>query len=262
MSNTLKRDTEEIISIIASIHKMALLLKEHQRESEEITSYLMNYTEGVMRIFRSDYFSSNDKVIIKNLSDAFSEGQLKSKLWLIQTLKDHNLSDLGCVFLCAGWYGVLSFLLMTDKYFSIQQCFLFEKDPLSIKVSEDLNRHFVQKDWRFKATLKNILDLDYSRAQFQTLKANEAAQKMQAVPDTIINTACEHIENFDSWWAQIPQKKLLILQNNDYFGLPDHINCVSSLKEFKKQVDMNLLYEGALDLGTYRRFLLIGYKKP
>ena len=261
MLKELKKDSAEIISIIASIYRMALLLKEHKKTSDEITSCLILYIEGIMRVFRSEYFLSNDKTIVKNLEDAFSKGQLKSKFWLIQKLKDHNLSSLGCVFSCAGWYGALPFLLMTDSYFSTKQCFLFEKDPLSVKISEDLNRHFVKENWKFKASLQNILDLDYSNACFNTLKADGTTQEIQAIPDTIINTACEHIEDFGLWWSQIPLRTQVILQNNDYFDLPDHINCVSSLKEFKKQADMDFLYEGVLDLGAYRRFMLIGHKK-
>ena len=257
----LKRDPEEITSIIAFIYRMALLLKEHKKNSDEITSCLILYIEGIMRIFQSEYFSSNEKIIVKSLKDAFSEGQLKSKFWLIQKLKEHNLSSLGYVFSCAGWYGTLPFLLMTDAYFSIQRCFLFEKDPMSVKVSEDLNRRFVKEDWKFKASRRDILDLDYSNSYFNTLKINGRTQEIYTVPDTIINTACEHIENFELWWSKIPPEKLIILQNNDYFNLPDHINCISSLEDFKKQANMSFLYEGVLDLGSYRRFMLIGHKK-
>ena len=130
-----------------------------------------------------------------------------------------------------------------------------------MKISEDLNRHFVKKDWTFKASLKDILDLDYLTGHFQTLRANGIVKEMLCPPDTIINTACEHIERFDLWWAKIPPKKLLVLQNNNYFDLPEHINCVSSLKEFKNQATgMDLVYEGVLDMKRYKRFLLIGYK--
>ena len=38
--------------------------------------------------------------------DCLSRGQLKSKKWLIDNLKELNL-DLGTVFLCAGWYATL-----------------------------------------------------------------------------------------------------------------------------------------------------------
>ena len=256
----MKKEPGELLSIIESVYKMALLLREHNKESDKTTDILVLYMEGIIRSLRSGYFFSHGKEIVKNLSDAFSEGQMKSKLWLIQTLKERDLRSLGCVFFCAGWYGSLAFFLLTDRWFSLKRCLLFEKDPLSVRVSEDLNRCFVKKDWKFKAVLRDIQDLDYSIARFQTLRADGTAQEIQAVPDTIINTACEHIENFDLWWSRLPTGKLIILQNNDYFSLPEHINCVSSLKEFKKQAPMDVLYEGALDLGDYRRFLLIGRK--
>ena len=246
--------------LVRSIYWMAFLLKEHKRNPEESATALILYIEGLIRVLKSDYFSKNSADLVKSLSDAFSSGQLKSKLWLIQKLKDHNLTSLGCVFSCAGWYGVLPFLFLTDRRFSITRCFLFEKDPLSVKIAEDINRCFVTKNWAFKAVLQDIQDLDYSMACFQTLRANGTAVELQAVPDTIINTACEHIANFDVWWSKIPQGKLIILQNNDYFSLPDHINCVSSIEEFKKQADMDFLYEGTLNLDSYRRFLLIGRK--
>ena len=38
-------------------------------------------------------------------------------------------------------------------------------------------------------------------------------------PDTIINTSCEHIRNFNSWYNAIPQGKLLILQSNNFFKI-------------------------------------------
>ena len=39
---------------------------------------------------------------------------------------------------------------------------------------------------------------------------------MSDVPNTIINTSCEHIVNFDEWYRKIPAGKLVILQSNDY----------------------------------------------
>ena len=255
-----KSDEKNLLQLLRSIYKMAFTLKDSKRKQEEALLSLNFYIEGIIRIFKNKHFTSNEQ-IMADLEDAFSDGQLRSKLWLIQVLKEKNLSSLGTVFLCAGWYGALAFLLMTDTFFKLKHCFLFEKDLLSVQVSEDLNRFFVKKDWKFKASLKDILDLNYLTGQFQTLKADGTVQDMLCPPDTIINTACEHIERFDLWWFKIPTKKLLILQNNNYFDLPEHVNCVSSLQEFKKQVvGMDLVYEGVLDMKRYKRFLLIGYK--
>lgn len=216
--------------------------------------------ESINRIFQTKNFKSNQSNIIKDIENFSSFGQLRSKTWLLEILKDKKLLELGVVFLCAGWYGLLPFFLLNDKAFFIKQIFNFEIDPLSVQVSEDLNRRSVQDNWKFKAVLKNIMDLNYQQDHFDTLKANGEIQPLTAVPNTIINTACEHIDKFSKWWDKLPPKKLIILQSNDFLQQKEHCNCVSSLEEFKKQAPMDLIFEGELDLRQYKRFMLIGYK--
>ena len=80
-------------------------------------------------------------------------------------------------------------------------------------------------------------------------------------PDTIINTSCEHINDFDKWYDMIPKSKLLVLQNNNYSELPEHVNCVDSLNTFAKQTPMNeVLFEGIMKLSKYNRYMRIGYR--
>ena len=81
--------------------------------------------------------------------------------------------------------------------------------------------------------------------------------------DTIINTSCEHIKNFSDWYDNIPDNKLLILQSNNFSEIEEHVNCVTSLEEFKQQCYIsNLLYSGELDIDVagYTRYMLIGRK--
>ncbi len=241
--------------IIESIYKISAALK-----GEEAQRSLPGIIESIYKIFRAKYFIAHQNEIIQNIKSFSSFGQLKSKVWLMSALKEKRLLSLGCVFLCAGWYGLLPCLLLNDKIFSIGQIFNFEKDFLSVHVSEDLNREFVKDKWKFKAVFKDILELNYQQAQFSVLKANGEAQTLTASPDTIINTSCEHIRSFSKWWSKLPPKKLIILQNNNFFQHSSHVNCVSSLEQFKKQAPMHLLYEGELDLKSYKRFMLIGYK--
>ena len=251
------KQEQQLSTIVESIYKIALSLKETKQEQQLVSSYI----NGVKRILQSEYFSSKHNEIINNIQSFSSFGQLQSKFWLIDILKKNQLFNLGTVFICAGWYGLLPFVLLNDKNFTIEQFFNFEKDPLSVKVSEDFNREFVKKDWKFKASLNNILDIDYDQTQFNTLKANGTIQALTISADTIINTSCEHIKQFAIWWFKLPKKKLIILQSNNYTEHTDHTNCVSSLEEFKKQAPMKLIYEGILDLQKYKRFMLIGYKK-
>ena len=242
--------------IIESIYKISLTLQNTNSQH-----HLNKIIEEIRRILRANYFHNSKDTIIENIERFSSSGQLESKSWLIKTLKQENILNLGTVFLCAGWYGLLPYLLLNDKDFSIKQVFNFEIDPLSVSISEDLNRLSVKNNWKFKATLKNILELNYHSGRFSTLKANGTAQKLTISPDTIINTACEHIQNFKKWWELLPTKKLIILQSNNFFESEDHVNCLNKLEEFKKQAPLDLIYEGELNLEKYKRFMLIGYKK-
>ena len=83
----------------------------------------------------------------------------------------------------------------------------------------------------------------------------------------VINTSCEHIEDFDDWWDGIPEGMLVIMQNND-FDDEDHedhddtvVNTVSSIEEWSKRLNVSeTLYEGTLALDKYNRYMVIGYK--
>ena len=237
--------------IVESIYKISLNLP-----SENLLDYLID----LKRIIKTASKNSQIKESADYIERYSSRGQLKSKIWLIETLKELKRLDMGVVFLCAGWCGLLAYFLLKESSFKINQIFNFDIDPLSVGISEDLNRDFVKQKWRFKATLKNILDLNYSTAEFETLKKNGAKQKLFVEPDTIINTSCEHIKEFSDWWGRIPEKKIVILQNNNFFTEADHVNCVSSLEEFKTKATMDFIFSGELDLGEYKRFMLIGMK--
>ena len=53
----------------------------------------------------------------------------------------------------------------------------------------------------------------------------------------------------------------LVLQSNDYFDCPEHVNCVADLAAFKTQVPMSEVhYEGTLRRRRYSRFMLIGLR--
>ena len=81
------------------------------------------------------------------------------------------------------------------------------------------------------------------------------------MPHTIVNTSCEHIDNFKDWYNLLPESRLIILQSNNYFAIKEHVNCSNNLKEFSSSTPMQkVLYEGELDLGQYTRYMKIGYK--
>lgn len=201
-------------------------------------------------------FFVNDLVVDK---DCFSRGQLMSKLWLVNEISKLNL-ELGTVFLTAGWYATLAVMLFESKL-KVDKIRSFDIDPAVWKIAEIFNKPWLMDNWKFKATTKDIMDIDYKSFSYTTLRSNGTESPITDVPDTIINTSCEHIEKFAEWYSLIPKGKLVILQSNDYFEVKEHLNCSKSLAEFSNSCPMEqTLFEGELFLPKYTRFMKIGYK--
>lgn len=191
--------------------------------------------------------------------DCFSRGQLESKLWLVRELKKLNL-DLGTIFLCAGWYGTLAVMLF-ESGIKIDKIRSFDIDPSTVDIAETFNKPWVKDDWRFKAAVEDIFNIDYSTFSYSVYRSDKSTCELTDLPDTIINTSCEHIDNFANWYEKIPSGKLIILQGNDYFEIPEHVNCSHNIEEFSNKSPMQtVLYEGVLELPKYKRFMKIGYK--
>jgi len=190
--------------------------------------------------------------------DAFSRGQIKSKKWLIDELAKLDL-NLGTVFLCAGWYATLA-AMMFESNFNITKIRSFDIDQSCLDIANTVNKKYILDDWKFKASLLDIHDITYPLT-YKTRRANNTELELTDDPDTIINTSCEHITNFENWYKKIPNRKIVILQSNNYFEISDHVNCSASLKEFADITPMSsVLYEGELELPKYTRFMRIGIK--
>lgn len=211
-------------------------------------------------------FFVNDTVID---DDCFSRGQLESKLWLIRELKKLNV-DLGTVFLSAGWYGTLATMIFESEI-KVDKIRSFDKDPSCWKIAETFNKPWLEDNWRFKASTVDIMEFNWTDVPapsdgtignfYYNTNTGSKIIQMKDNPNTIINTSCEHIDNFKEWYNLIPSGKLIILQSNDYFEITEHVNCSASLAEFSMSCPMeNTLFEGELFLPKYTRFMKIGYK--
>ena len=192
-------------------------------------------------------------------ADCFSRGQLKSKLWLVEELSKLNVS-LGTAYLCAGWYSTLATMLF-ESNIQLDKIRSFDIDDSCVVIAETMNKKWLLDEWKFKASTKDIHDIDFNMHSYVT--KNSSGEEIEVVesPDTIINTSCEHIQNFNEWYNKIPKNKLIILQSNNYFEIEDHVNCSRSLEEFSETAPMSkVLFEGRLDLEKYSRYMKIGYK--
>jgi len=207
----------------------------------------------------------------KALTDAFSRGQLRSKLWVSDTVKDLDI-DLGdMIYVCAGWYGVLPAILFERN--EARNILSFDSDASTDNPADTLNKEQTIDGLRFKAVVQDIHALKYKDESFdvnhyQYTEMTEFETTKQSMPvkmdaSCVINTSCEHIVDFDKWWAGIPDGMLVIMQNND-FDDEDHEHAddtVTSLEEFTKRLNVSeTLYEGTLALEKYNRYMVIGRK--
>lgn len=179
----------------------------------------------------------------RGLADALDEVQVDSKRWLIANLADHrDLSECSLVIL-GGWYGVLPLLVNW-----------LAASPPRLMRSIDMDETVGAAGERLIGALYD--NIEYQTADVMALDYQEIA----GLPDPIVvNTICEHLPDFAGWWERIPRGQFVVLQSNDYFPCPDHVNCVHDLDEFKAQAPMSeTLFAGVLPLSLMKRFMLIG----
>ena len=252
-------ETHELLDRLALLYPDNDLLRDLRR------AFVDDDRNSLHRIIRSinDTELTNSIRLLDNemsfVTDSLSRGQIKSKMWIINELKKLNL-DLGTVFLCAGWYGILATLIFENNL-KVNKIRSFDIDKSVLDIAERFNKKWVQDDWKFKPATYDIHKIDYTGFAYDVSRSNGEIVELYDSPDTVINTSCEHIFDFDEWYLKIPKGKLLILQSNDFFEGTGHVNCCEVLEDFEEQTPFeDTLYSGTLDLNMYTRFMRIGYK--
>lgn len=190
-------------------------------------------------VIRSMYDTKVLKTVtFENIRDALSDGQIVSKLWLIDELGKLNVTnkDVG-VF--GGWIGILC--RMIQDYLPVSNISNIELDG-----SLHLINTYTAPFSNFRFIHSDMFDFDYQNTEF----------------DIYINTSAEHIESLSKWVNLIPSKKIICVQSNNYFSHHQHINCVNTADELKSQILASqnikeILYTGTLPLHSYNRFMVI-----
>ena len=169
--------------------------------------------------------------------DAFWAGQIKSKEWLIENLRPHVTKEV-TIDIHGGWVGVLASMLFQSGL------------PIGKIRSVDIDHH-VQDTAN---TMNKGEEID---GKFTALLANMCDR--QANYDVIINTSCEHVSQsqYDQWLANRMPNALLVLQSNNY-QIEEHVRIAQSLDEFKQQSNIDVVWQGELELPLYTRYMLIG----
>lgn len=173
------------------------------------------------------------------IGTAFNHKQVACKMWARECLYEACGGRFRKVWLMGGWYGVLAAMLFDDSRFDIALLESIDIDPDVAAIARTLTGG----GEKFHAATADMYDLDYREAN----------------PDLVINTSCEHIADVRAWLKLLLPGTLVLLQSNDYFSEPTHVNCMASLAAFAEHAALpELLYAGELLQKKYTRFMLIG----
>ena len=196
-----------------------------------------------------------------DLNDHFSRGQIKSKLWLMEELRNVvSGNELGTVVLYGGWYATIAHFFF--KFFSPSKLYSIDLDPSTVEIADSFNkRQGEDNNWQFKAFAYDVNELSYTDKGFiiPADSSKMGTTQLSIKPTVVINTSCEHMN--DDWFTNLPDGQFVVLQTNDYFANEQHTNCVNNVNEALSKYKFNEVYfSGELDTQLYKRFMIIGKK--
>lgn len=206
--------------------------------------HAFDLTRGIAAYTGNSLIAGLARIVAKHpeadIGNAFNHKQVACKMWARDELFRSGGGRLKRIWVLGGWYGILAAMLFDDPRFEIEAIDSIDIDPSVAAVAQTLNRPAGE---RFHAITADMYALDYSPAR----------------PDLVINTSCEHIADVRGWLDLLPAGTRVLLQSNDYFSEPTHINCVESVEAFEKMAALRELhFSGALPQKKYTRFMLIG----
>ena len=184
----------------------------------------------------------------KDLLDSFSPNQFKSKLALVNHIKSLNILNKDSEIVIFGsWYGSI---LIPAFYNNVKKITAIDLDPKVIskakyKIFKDYNIDFITGDI------------------FETFRDSYKTANL------FINTSCEHMKPMKEWgpapqyknpWSKRISGSYFAFTSNNMYDIEGHINCVSSIEEFKYQLPENakVIIEDKIRDERGTRFILVG----
>ena len=185
--------------------------------------------------------------------DAWSQVQIRSKLWMASELERHfgTKEDL-CIWILGGWYAVSAFLIFSRGRLGVRRICSFDLDP---EVNEQAR--LVNHAWTFEPSLFFAFEQDCEKLNFRE------GEGFGPAPDLVINTAMEHFSR--DWMDRLPKGTAVCLQSTN-MAHPEHLFGCQSLEEFRQQLQgrIQIDYSGELTFKyphlSFSRYMVIGRK--
>ena len=249
-----------ILKLLYANNPMITLTEE--ADIVEFISLLRKFAHNnVFNAFHKYYREEHNS---QHLQDAFSRGQVQSKIWLVTELSKIQKHYTNILVL-AGWYGQL---INYFKDITFDNARIIDKDREACLISDSIFNISLMENYKVKAVASDINELILHskgyKFQIEHFKnPDRQIYEEMFLPDLIINTSSEHMD--ETWFEKIRYKRfetqpIVAIQSNNLFDIEEHVNCVHSIDHMKKKYPMKeILYEGELQLTGYKRVMLIGY---
>lgn len=183
--------------------------------------------------------------------DAFSSGQILSKLWLAEqlelSLKKINFQEPLRILILGGWYGITNLIFQIRSTLNIEKVRSIDIDQDACEIADLINNSWVWQEWKFKSIHEDVNNFDYSTDNF----------------NVVINTSVEHI-NSKNWFNNIPKGYLVIMQSNN-MDHDDHCRNHRSCEDLLLDFPLAEVYFSGEKLFEYpswsfKRYMIIGKK--
>jgi hypothetical protein len=196
----------------------------------------LDFFKRVLKEIKSNQERSAD------ILDSFSQTQFDSKIKLFEAMDSLDIPYKDCnVAIFGSWYGSI---LIADLANKVKAITAIDLDNETVKIAK--NKFF-----------PNSNNIDFITGDVATTNLSRYQDC-----NLFINTSCEHMPAVREWsmWAGVKEGSWFAFQSNNMEGITEHVNCVHSAKEFKKQLpphfEVLIKKENKDDRGT--RFTLIG----
>jgi len=177
----------------------------------------------------------------QDIMDSFSANQFASKQKILELIQRHSRNDQQEIVIFGCWYGSI---LIPGLFENASKITGIDLDSAVLKIA------------------KNRLFKNYNGIDFIQGDVFEKDLSRYHTCDLFVNTSCEHMRPMKEWpfWRYVKAGSIYAFQSNNMYHIDTHVNCVSSLQEFKEQMPENLeiLCEHELEEDRGTRFTLIG----
>ena len=185
------------------------------------------------------FVKNNYPDYVQSHRDSISQGQLDSKLWLVDELQRIAWSDEIHIEIIGGWFGFPLIELLS--FLPIKQIDVYEIDPVCINIM---------------AQYTNEMKMPFRVVAFGDYFERKEKRRRQL----IINTSSEHMQDITCMREYYKSSPIVAVQSNNFYSIEDHINCVQDEDELEKKMNLKeVIYKGRRTFPQYTRFMTIGF---